>query len=226
MELDLPGLAPNHRYKLLTALVVPRPIAWITSIGTDGRVNAAPFSFFNVLGNRPPVVAFGAGDRPSGEPKDTTRNVLATREFVINLVDEDSMEAMHHTAAPFPPEVSEPEVLGLELLPSVKVKPPRLALSKVHLECTYFETVTVLDNQIQLGLVVHLHAHDGIIDPKTFHIDPTKFQGVGRLQGPGWYATTRDRRDLGRFPSVEARPPGGAGNTMGSPGTPDQKPGK
>ncbi len=204
MDVALETLDPKLRYKLLTALIIPRPIAWITSLDEEGRVNAAPYSFFNVLGNRPPVVAFGPGDRAPGTAKDTARNVAHAKQFVINLVDPDCVENMHRTAAPFPSHVSEVEALGLELLPSVKVAAPRLADSKVHLECSYWDTVQVLDNRIIFGLIEHLHAADGIVDPTTYRIDPARFQGVGRLQGPGWYAKTSDRIDLGRFPDVDA----------------------
>ncbi len=203
MDIDLDSLEQSARYKLLTALVIPRPIAWITSLDPEGRVNAAPYSFFNVLGNRPPVVAFGPGPRPSGGPKDSQRNIEQQGDFVVNLVDPDCVELMHLTAAPFPPETSEVEALGLALSPSITVRTPRLAVSKVHLECTYHDTIQVLDNQIVLGLVKLLHAREGIIDETTLRIDPAKFQAVGRLQGPGVYATTADRIDLGRFPSVE-----------------------
>lgn len=203
MDVALETLAPKLRYKLLTALIIPRPIAWITSLDEQGRVNAAPYSFFNVLGNRPPVVAFGPGDRSPGVAKDTAQNVEQAKEFVVNLVDPDCVEQMHRTAAPFPAEISEVEALGLKLLPSTKVKAPRLAASKVHLECTYWDTIRVIDNRIIVGLIEHLHTAEGIIDSETYHLDPDRFQAVGRLQGPGWYATTRDRIDLGRFPSVE-----------------------
>src|SRR5690606_16045685 len=114
MELDLTALSPSVRYKVLTALVIPRPIAWVTSLDEAGRVNAAPFSFFNVLGNKPPLIAFAPGDRPDGAPKDTARNIKVSGEFVVNLVDRQCAELMHRTAAPFLPEVSEVEALGLE----------------------------------------------------------------------------------------------------------------
>jgi flavin reductase (DIM6/NTAB) family NADH-FMN oxidoreductase RutF len=111
---------------------------------------------------------------------------------------------MHATAAPFSPETSEVEALGLSTVPSVAVLPPRLAVSKVHLECRHFRTLEVEQNHIVIGLVRHLHVADGIVDPETHRILPSTFEGVGRLHGPGWYATTRDRFDLGPFPPVSA----------------------
>src|SRR6187455_62291 len=102
MELDLEGEHQSRAYSLLVSLVTPRPIAWVTSLGPDGVVNAAPFSFFNVLGSEPPIVGFCPGDRPDGTPKDTARNVRLGHEFVVNLVDEDLGEAMNKTAASLP----------------------------------------------------------------------------------------------------------------------------
>lgn len=208
MDLDLKSLSQSVSYKILTALVVPRPIAWVTSLDQDGRVNAAPYSFFNVLGNKPPLVAFAPGDRPDGVPKDTARNVKLTGEFVVNLVDREAAELMHATSAPFPPDVSEVEALGLETLPSVRVRTPRLRVSKIHLECRHWGTLEIGGNRVVFGLVEHMHVPDGLLDPTTYHVQPGAFEGIGRLQGPGWYCTSGDRFDLGRFPSpaeLEAR---------------------
>lgn len=204
MDVDFTSLSPKVRYKLLTALVVPRPIAWITTLNGDGKVNAAPYSFFNVMGNRPPIVAFGPGDRPDGSRKDSERNIEERREFVVNLVHPSVAEAMHHSAAPLDPDTSETEALELETEASQSVEIPRIAACKVHLECKYWGTIEVEQNRIVLGVVKHLHAADGILDPTTHHIAPGAFEAVGRLQGPGWYCTTGEQFDLGAFPRVEA----------------------
>jgi flavin reductase (DIM6/NTAB) family NADH-FMN oxidoreductase RutF len=204
MDIDLQSLRQNERYKLLTALVVPRPIAWITTLNEDGSVNAAPYSFFNVLGNLPPLVAFGPGERRDGTLKDTQRNIECRKNFVVNLVSERVADAMHRTAAPFPPGVSEVTALGLETEPSHSVETPRLAACKVHLECSYHSTVRIGENHVVFGLAQHIHARDGILDEKTLHMRPGAFDGVGRLQGPGWYCSTKDRFDLGSFPTVES----------------------
>ena len=200
MDIDLPNLSADRRYKLLTALVIPRPIAWITSTSSAGLVNLAPYSFFNVLGNRPPVVAFGPGERGPGIAKDTPRNILETRQFVINLVHPECAEAMHKSAAAFPAEVSEVQALGLELTASTKVQTPRLALAKVALECAYHDTVIVGENRIVLGTVEHLFVLDGIIDAETLRMEQRSFVAVGRLQGPGIYCTTAQTLDLGPIP--------------------------
>jgi flavin reductase (DIM6/NTAB) family NADH-FMN oxidoreductase RutF len=218
MDLDLNSLGASVRYKILTALVIPRPIAWVTSLDEHGRVNAAPFSFFNVLGNKPPLVAFAPGDRPDGAPKDTARNVRLTGEFVVNLVDREAAEVMHATSAPFPPDVSEVEALGLETLPSTRVRPPRLRSSKIHLECKHWGTLEIGGNRVVFGLVEHMHVPDGMLDPTTYHVQPGAFEGVGRLQGPGWYCTSADRFDLGRFPS-----PAELGERRVQPGDPGTK---
>jgi flavin reductase (DIM6/NTAB) family NADH-FMN oxidoreductase RutF len=203
MDIDLPHLSADRRYKLLTALVIPRPIAWITSVSAEGVVNLAPYSFFNVLGNRPPVIAFGPGERSPGMLKDTHRNIEATGEFVVNLVHPEAAEVMHKSAAAFPASVSEALALGLELTPSATIATPRLALARVALECRHHETVRIIDNHIVLGLVQHLYVEDGIVDPETLRMDQKSFVAVGRMQGPGTYCTTESVLDLGPVPTPE-----------------------
>lgn len=200
MDIPFDTLSKDARYKLLTALVVPRPIAWITSLGAGGLTNAAPFSFFNVLGNDPPIVAFAPSDRADGSLKDTARNIEETKEFVVNLVDLEVAPQMHASAAPFPAHVSELEALGIVTEPSVSVRPPRIKASKVHLECKHWGTVMVENNRVVFGVVAHLHVADGLVNPENHRVDPNGFLGVGRLQGPGWYASTEERFDLGRYP--------------------------
>lgn len=204
MDIDFGALSESHRYKLLTALVVPRPIAWVTSVNDNGTVNAAPFSFFNVLGNRPPIVAIGPGDRPDGRPKDTPRNISARGHFVVNLVDPKVAGLMHDTSANYEAGVSEVDALGLSLEPSVSIETPRLKDCKVHLECRHWGTIDVEQNHVVFGIIQMMHVRDGIIDPQTYHITPGAFEAVGRLQGPGWYCTTESRFDLGRFPPPSA----------------------
>ena len=141
LRFDFAALSATERYKLLGGLVVPRPIALVTSHGPDGRVNAAPFSFFNVFAEEPPLVVLGLGISPLGGAKDTTINIRDTGEFVVNLVDEPIAEAMNLCAIDFPPEVSEVEVAGLDLLPAERVGAARLAQSPVHLECRRLMTL-------------------------------------------------------------------------------------
>ncbi len=204
MEIDLTKLSQNVRYKLLTALVIPRPVAWVTTLNEDGAINAAPYSFFNVLGNRPPVVALGIGERPDGSAKDTRQNIEREKEFVVNLAEKSAAASMHASAAPFAPGVSEVEALGLETTPSLSVAPPRLVLCRVHLECKYWGTVEVGENRIVLGTVEHIHTSDGLVQEETFDVKPGELNAVGRLQGPGWYCAVEEPFDLGRFPSVDS----------------------
>ena len=127
MELDLEGKHAARAYGVLASLITPRPIALITSVSPDGKINAAPFSFFNALGARPPMVAVAPGDRDDGTPKDTARNIRLTHEFVVNLVDEAIAEAMNRCAAALPYGENELEIAGLTAVPASVVRPPRIA---------------------------------------------------------------------------------------------------
>jgi flavin reductase (DIM6/NTAB) family NADH-FMN oxidoreductase RutF len=204
MEFDLAKLAARDRYKLLGGLVVPRPIALVTSRSAEGQHNAAPFSFFNVLAEEPPIVVLGIGVAASGGAKDTTNNIRDTGEFVVNLVDEPIAEAMNLCAIDFPPEVSEIEVARLELLPSERVRAARIAQSPVHLECRRLTTLQPgHERYIILGEVLWLHVRDGIVDPDTLRVAPS-YAPVGRLFGSG-YVRTHDRFELPRLTYQEWR---------------------
>ncbi|MES2506748.1 MAG: flavin reductase family protein, partial [Verrucomicrobiota bacterium] len=135
MEIDLTGPLREEAYLILSGLVTPRPIALTTTVDLEGRVNAAPFSFFNVLGDSPPIVGLCPGDRSPGIPKDTARNIRLTHEFVINLIDEPLGLQMNHCAATLPPGENELLHSGLTPIASSVVKPPRIAEAPVALEC-------------------------------------------------------------------------------------------
>jgi len=143
MELDLENEYSDRAYPLLASLVTPRPIALVTTLSAAGRVNAAPFSFFNVLGANPPICAFAPGDRDDGAPKDTALNVRATHEFVVNLVDEAMAEAMNQCAASLPFGENELVRAGLTAAPCIAVKPPRIAESPASLECVEWGTLQI-----------------------------------------------------------------------------------
>jgi flavin reductase (DIM6/NTAB) family NADH-FMN oxidoreductase RutF len=199
MRFDFEDLAAADRYKLLGGLIVPRPIALVTTQSPDGRSNAAPFSFFNVFAEDPPLVVLGLGLSPAGGAKDTTVNIRDTGEFVVNLVDEAIAEAMNLCAIDFPPEVEEVEVAGLALAPSDRIAPPRLVQAPVSLECRRYLTLQPgRERYLVLGEVVVAHVRDGLVDPVTLRVDREAHAPIGRLFGGG-YVRTRDRFEMPRL---------------------------
>ena len=203
----LADLAAPQRYKLLSALVIPRPIAFVTSCSRDGIVNAAPFSFFNLFSEDPALVVLGIQGRRDGTPKDTVANVRATGAFIVHLVDEDLAERMNLAAVDFPPDWSEPEMAGLATLPGSAVDVPRLEAAPAALECRRFAVMNVgLNRDLVLGEVVHVHVREGLIDPATLHVDLAAYHPVGRLFA-NLYARQRDRFEIVRetFEAWQAR---------------------
>jgi flavin reductase (DIM6/NTAB) family NADH-FMN oxidoreductase RutF len=198
MELDLAGEHAERAYPILASLVTPRPIAWVTTLGSDGVVNAAPFSFFNVLGDEPPIVGFCPGDRDDGTPKDTARNIRLNHQFVVNLVDESVAEAMNRTAAPLPYGQSEISAAGLTTKPSSVVKPPRIAESPASLECEEWGTLQIGNNRLIIGLVKRVHVRHDLFDPATLCIRSEKLTVIGRMAVPSGYCRTRDRFEMRR----------------------------
>jgi len=196
MELDLEGKYADRAYTLLASLVTPRPIAWVTTLSPDGVVNAAPFSFFNVLGANPPILGFCPGDREDGSPKDTARNIRLTHEFVVNLVDEKVAGAMNRTAAALPYGVSELQSAGLTTAPSSTVKPPRIAEAPASLECTEWGTLQIGENRLIIGLVKRVQVQEELFDPKTQRIRSENFHIIGRMASPHWYCRTKDRFEM------------------------------
>lgn len=183
---------------ILSGLVVPRPIALTTTVDELGRVNAAPFSFFNVLGDSPPIVGLCPGDRSPGVPKDTARNIRVTQEFVINLVDEALAEKMSLCAASLPPGQSELDHAGLSALPSSVVRPPRIAESPASLECRCVLIQEIGQNRLVIGEVLRVHVRDGILDPETWLVRPGSWHPIGRMQAPHWYTGTRELFEIRR----------------------------
>lgn len=191
-------ISPHERYKLLCATVVPRPIALVTTIDPAGVANAAPFSFFNVFSEDPPLVVLGLQHKPERAPKDTSRNIAETGAFVINMVDEALAEAMNVCAIDFPSGTDETAAAGLTLLPGEDVPVPRIAEAPFALECR--RTVALAfgpQREIVLGEVLRLHARAGLLDRNTMRIAAEDYHPVGRLFGNG-YARQGDRFDLAR----------------------------
>jgi flavin reductase (DIM6/NTAB) family NADH-FMN oxidoreductase RutF len=196
MELDLEDQFADCAYQLLASLVTPRPIAFVTTLSPDGKVNAAPFSFFNLLGANPPILGLCPGDRDDGTPKDTARNIRLTHEFVVNLVDESIAEAMNKCAASLPYGENELEHAGLHSMKSSTVRPPRIAESPASLECAEWGTLQIGDNRLVIGLIKRVHVRDGIFDAEKKRIYTDRLFTIGRMASPHWYCRTRDRFEM------------------------------
>ncbi len=196
MELDLEGQYADRAYQLLASVVTPRPIAFVTTISPEGKINAAPFSFFNLFGDDPPILGFAPGDRPDGTPKDTVLNIRATHEFVVNLVDEGIAEAMNKCAASLPYGVNELEPAGLHSVASSLVKPPRIAESPVSLECVEWGTLQIGGNRLVIGVIKRMHLREELFDAEKGRIHTEKLQVIGRMASPHWYCRTRDRFEM------------------------------
>ena len=165
----------------------------MTSLSADGKLNAAPFSFFNALGANPPIIGFAPGDRDDGEPKDTARNIRQTHEFVVNLVDEAVADAMNQTSATLPYGANELESAGLTTAASSVVRPPRIAEAPASLECAEWGTLQIGGNRLIIGLVRRVHVRDELIDRERLRIRSERFHVIGRMASPNWYCRTGDR---------------------------------
>lgn len=194
-------ISARDRYKLLVSTITPRPIAWVVSQDSSGRLNAAPFSFFNAFAGDPPVVGIGIGSHEPGRPKDSRANIRETRQFVVNLVSQENAEAMNVTAIEFPRGVDELGEAGLTTLPSVHVKPPRIAESPVALECELFQIIDLgPDSGLVLGRVLAMHIRDGaVLDSRKHYVDTPSLKLIGRMHGAGWYARTSDLFEMPRI---------------------------
>lgn len=199
MELDPAALDIPDRYKILIGSIVPRPIAWVSTVSPDGRPNLAPFSFFNGVSSNPMTLLFCPANKPDGTEKDTLRNIAATGQFVVNVVRHAMRSQMSACAEELPYGESEWELAGLKMAPSRSVRPARIAGSPVSFEC---ESVQVLrlnpgapaGGNIVIGRVVWIHAEDGLVNA-AHHVDPAKLDAIGRMAGLG-YCTTRDRFEV------------------------------
>ena len=205
MHLTLSELSPGKRYHILSSLVVPRPIAWVTTLNEDESVNAAPFSYFNLMGDDPPLAVIGIGKRPDGAAKDSFRNIRRSREFVINIVTEENAELMNLCATDFPAGLSEVTALGLKTEPSSLVKPPRLAAAPAQIEAREVQTLLIGNTQITIGELLAVHIRDEFIEKENLHVLTEKMGIIGRLQGGegGGYSRTRDPFRMKRLSYAE-----------------------
>jgi len=193
MNFDFSQLASADAFKLLSSVVVPRPIAWVVSQSAQGDINAAPFSFFNVVSSDPPIVALGIGPR-GGQLKDTSRNILDTREFVINLVSAELAEQMNRTSLDYHADVNELVRAGLATERSQTVAPPRIAQSPAALECKVWQVIEAAPQRvIVLARVVGMYLRDdALLNRDRFYVDTPALRLLGRMHGAGWYAHTSD----------------------------------
>jgi flavin reductase (DIM6/NTAB) family NADH-FMN oxidoreductase RutF len=205
MHIDPADLAQPERYKLLIGCIVPRPIAWVSTISPDGRLlNLAPFSFFNGVGSNPMTLLFCPANKPDGSEKDTLRNCKptdegGTGEFVVNIATDALAQQMAASSEPLPYGESEFDLAGLTTEPSVAVRPPRVAESPVAFECRTMQVFRTnpggtASGNIVIGRVVHAFVRDDLINER-FHIDQARLDAIGRLGGL-MYARTRDRFEL------------------------------
>jgi len=202
MDLELATLPALERYKLLIGLVIPRPIAWISTRSANGVANCAPFSFFNVFSEDPPLCVIGINPRKDGTIKHSLKNIRRTHEFVVNLVDEASANAMHLSSAEFPEDVSEFEKAGLSTALAKLVQHPRIAEAAACLECRVERILEIsATRELVLGHILLVHAREGIIDPQTKRISEAHYRPIGRLFADR-YCTTRQRFNLpGELPA-------------------------
>jgi flavin reductase (DIM6/NTAB) family NADH-FMN oxidoreductase RutF len=184
MHIDPQTAAPQVLYKLLIGCVVPRPIAWVSSLSEDAIPNLAPFSFFMAVCNNPPTLAFSSGRR-EGNNKDTVRNIEYTQDFVVNLVDDGLAEKMNLTSGEYPPEVDEFALTGLTAAPSMQVKAPRIAEAPINMECRVVQMLPVGrgPNSLVLGEIVYFHIRDDLYNPTSGRVDMYNLHPVGRLAG-------------------------------------------
>ena len=195
----------NSIYKLMIGSIVPRPIAFVSTISKNGVPNLAPFSFFNGVCSNPPTILFSTVIKKDGMRKDTLNNVEATKEFVVNIVSEDIAEKMNITSADFPPEVDEFVESGLTPIPSDLVKPARVKESRISMECKLTQIVRIGAGPgggcTVFGEILRFHISDELFE--NFRIDPDKLRAIARMGGPT-YSRTRDRFDMVR-PDVKGR---------------------
>ena len=193
MEYAAANLSSRERYKVLTSFVLPRPIAWVTTLGPTGVVNAAPFSFFNVFCENPPICMFAVNQRPDGRVKDTLVNIQRTNEFVVNIADEPLARAMHDSSGDFPPDVGEPNYLGLKLAPSSKIAVPRLADTPWAMECKTWKMINVNeDRYLIMGEGIHFYIRDELWDREAMRVHMERYHPMGRMFADR-YCRTDDR---------------------------------
>jgi flavin reductase (DIM6/NTAB) family NADH-FMN oxidoreductase RutF len=200
MQIDVASAGVVEIYQLLVGIVTPRPIAWVTTIDANGRVNLAPFSFFNAFGANPPIVVFSPTMRRDGTKKDTLLNLEATGEFVVHSSVASLVDKVNLSAKELPYGESEIDLTGLHTAPSIKVKPPRILEAPTAMECKVRQILPIGSGAIApnlvIGEVLYIHVADEVLNDRK-QVDPRKLQTLGRLGGD-FYCHTSDLFELPR----------------------------
>jgi flavin reductase (DIM6/NTAB) family NADH-FMN oxidoreductase RutF len=207
-EIDFQTISAYQRYKLMASLIVPRPIALVTTLGMNGVANAAPFSMFNMVGEDPPILMLSINRLTDGRLKDTAANILASQEFAVHLTDEPMARQMHACGEALPADVSELTHVGLTPTPSHTIRPPRILQAPVAFECVLHETLQTDSRYVFIGRIQWLAAREGLIDTQSWRVNLRNYHPVARF-GASFYITSRER-----FAIEEA--PGQPGNTSTS----------
>ncbi len=206
MQIDFSAISAYQRYKLMASLIVPRPIALVTTQNADGVVNAAPFSMFNMLGEDPPILMISINKLQDHHLKDTSANILANGQFVVHIADEPMAEQMHRCGETTPSSVSELDVVGLTTAPSRAVAPPYIVEAPVAFECKLSEKLETASRHIFIGKVLWLHAREDLIDIEHYRVRLQNYFPVARF-GASFYIRTRDRFAMDpEKPGVESNP--------------------
>ncbi|MGO7033027.1 flavin reductase family protein [Rhizobium ruizarguesonis] len=196
VSFDFKQLTERERYKLMIGTIIPRPIALVTTVDENGRVNAAPFSFFNCLSADPPILAIGVENNADMSFKDTGHNIRMTEVFTVNIVSFAIAEAMHVCGAKYPRGVDELREAGLTAMPGEKVASPFIAEAPAAFECKRHVTLELgRSRQIVMGEIVYAHYRDGVVDPQRLHVAPAAVDAIARLGGDTC-ATIRDRFEM------------------------------
>lgn len=198
MHFDLRAMDSRLRYRIIGGCIIPRPIAWVTSLSVEGVPNVAPFSFFNAIGNDPPTIVLGMVAHAEQRLKDTPANIRATGEFVVNLVSANLAQAMNKTSAAVPSNVDEGLLAGLDLTPSIAVAPPRITASPVSLECRLSHFVETGPYQVAvLAEVLHAHVRDEfVLYTEKVLLNVPAMNLIARLHGAGWYSRQTDMFEM------------------------------
>lgn len=204
MILDPQSLSPGAMYRFMIGIVVPRPIAFVSTVGSGGGFNVAPFSYFNAITNRPPLIGVSINHR-AGEPKDTLRNIQETGDFVVNVVSEPLLERIVRASGDWPQDVDEFELAGLTPVKSDLVRSPRVGESPASLECRLFRVIELGDAFFTVGEILRAHVADEVLTDGR--VDVEKLRPVGRLGGDGYSIV----REVVRHARPKVGPPSGGG---------------